>query len=110
MKYYEIQDLLDLLDRSGKPHDKNSIINAYDLANAAHKGQCRVSGEPYISHPIAVAMILADLGMDDECIQAALLHDVLEDTPVKAQALYERFGRKVLRLVVGESENKKTES
>ena len=90
MKYYEIQDLLDLLDRSGKPHDKNSIINAYDLANAAHKGQCRVSGEPYISHPIAVAMILADLGMDDECIQAALLHDVVEDTEIPLEQISDR--------------------
>ncbi len=101
MKYYEIQDLLDLLDRSGKPHDKNSIINAYDLANAAHKGQCRVSGEPYISHPIAVAMILADLGMDDECIQAALLHDVVEDTEIPLEQISRQFGSDVALLVNG---------
>ncbi len=101
MKYYEIQDLLDLLDRSGKPHNKNSIINAYDLANAAHKGQCRVSGEPYISHPIAVAMILADLGMDDECIQAALLHDVVEDTEIPLEQISRQFGSDVALLVNG---------
>lgn len=101
MKYYEIQDLLDLLDRSGKHHDKSGIINAYDLANAAHKGQCRVSGEPYISHPIAVAMILTDLGMDDECIQAALLHDVVEDTEIPLEEISRQFGSDVALLVNG---------
>ncbi len=101
MKYYEIQDLLDLLDKSGKPHDKSRITSAYDLANAAHQGQCRVSGEPYISHPIAVAMILVDLGMDTECIQAALLHDVVEDTEIPLEQISRQFGSDVALLVNG---------
>ena len=57
------------------------IKKAYDLANTAHKGVCRRSGEPYICHPLAVARLVLDLGMDSESIAAALLHDVVEDTP-----------------------------
>ena len=56
------------------------IKDAYELANHAHAGQKRRSGEPYIMHPVAVAEILFRLGMDNECIIGALLHDVVEDT------------------------------
>jgi len=57
------------------------IAQAYAFAAQAHEGQTRVSGEPYITHPVAVAGILADLRMDEKTIIAALLHDVIEDTP-----------------------------
>ena len=61
-------------------YDSEVIKKAYDLARDAHKNQRRRSGEPYIMHPVAVAEILYKLGMDNECIVGALLHDVVEDT------------------------------
>ena len=82
-------------------YDREKIMAAYQLANDAHNGQCRVSGEPYISHPIAVAIILVDLGMDSECIQAALLHDVVEDTDITSEAVEKQFGTDVALLVNG---------
>lgn len=101
MKCYVIDDLLKIIDQSGKQYDKEKIMAAYDMALAAHKGQCRVSGEPYISHPVAVSCILAEMGMDSECIQAALLHDVVEDTDVTREVVEKRFGADVAHLVDG---------
>ena len=66
--------------KSNPSYDSEKIEKAYQLAKAAHKDQRRRSGEPYIMHPVAVAKILFDMGMDNECIMAALLHDVVEDT------------------------------
>lgn len=101
MRYYVIDDLLEAMEKSGKQHDRPKIMAAYDLARAAHEGQCRVSGEPYISHPIAVAVILVDLGMDSECAQAALLHDVVEDTNIPSEVIEKQFGTDVTLLVNG---------
>lgn len=101
MKCYVIDELIRLIDQSGKQYDKEKIMAAYENANAAHEGQCRVSGEPYISHPIAVACILVEMGMDSECIQAALLHDVVEDTPTTREAVEKQFGKDVAHLVDG---------
>ena len=101
MNYYVIDDLQRAIDRSGRVYDREKIMEAYQLANDAHNGQCRVSGEPYISHPIAVAIILVDLGMDSECIQAALLHDVVEDTDITSEAVEKQFGTDVALLVNG---------
>ncbi|MCI8491736.1 MULTISPECIES: RelA/SpoT family protein [Anaerotruncus] len=101
MNYYVIDDLQRAIDRSGHTYDREKIMAAYQLANNAHNGQCRVSGEPYISHPIAVAIILIDLGMDSECIQAALLHDVVEDTDITGEAVGKQFGTDVALLVNG---------
>ncbi|MEG1645842.1 MAG: bifunctional (p)ppGpp synthetase/guanosine-3',5'-bis(diphosphate) 3'-pyrophosphohydrolase [Clostridia bacterium] len=77
------------------------IIKAYEYAKCAHEGQKRVSGEDYIIHPMAVAEILVDLGLDFETIEAALLHDVLEDTPTTEQQLEKEFGKNVVVLVNG---------
>ena len=63
--------------------DTNSLRSAYELAKNAHKDQKRVSGEPYIPHPLFVAKYLSEIGMDNETIISALLHDVVEDTDVK---------------------------
>ena len=63
------------------PVNLNSIMDAYILAEKQHRGQFRKSGEPYMIHPMHVAFILAELGLDDESLCAALLHDVVEDTP-----------------------------
>ena len=85
-------------------HPKTSpalITQAYDLAAAAHVGQTRRSGEPYIHHPLSVAQIVADLGLDDVTIAAALLHDSVEDTGVTLEELAGRFGDDVARIVDG---------
>ena len=79
---YTIEALMDAIKRSDRQFDTERIRQAYDLAKNAHAGQKRLSGEPYLIHPVAVALILLDLGMDSESIEAALLHDVVEDTVV----------------------------
>ena len=76
------EDLKQALVDSGRPYDFDMIDRAYALAEKAHGGQRRRSGEPYICHPLAVARLVLDLGMDSESIAAALLHDVVEDTPL----------------------------
>lgn len=76
---------------------------AYRFSATAHEGQRRRSGEPYIVHPIAVARILAEMRLDEEAIIAALLHDVIEDTPTAKEGLAERFGNQVAELVDGVS-------
>ncbi|HET8941405.1 MAG TPA: bifunctional (p)ppGpp synthetase/guanosine-3',5'-bis(diphosphate) 3'-pyrophosphohydrolase [Rudaea sp.] len=77
------------------------VREAYLIGARVHAGQTRKSGEPYITHPIAVASILADLGMDAETIIAAVLHDTLEDTPLSRAELEETFGTTVTELVDG---------
>lgn len=77
------------------------IKEAYLLAKKAHTGQKRYTGEPYITHPIAVATILAEMRMDPQTIMAALLHDVLEDTQIVQHELIEKFGKEVADLVDG---------
>ena len=79
------------------------ILDAYEAASAAHDGQQRLSGDDYISHPIAVARILAELHLDPGSIKAALLHDVLEDTPCTLDDINGRFGEDVALLVDGVS-------
>ncbi len=77
------------------------IVKAYYFAKRAHEGQKRKSGDDYIVHPIAVASILVDLGLDTDTVIAALLHDVIEDTPVTQEELDENFGHAVVLLVEG---------
>ena len=79
------------------------IVQAYEFGANAHDGQTRLSGEPYISHPVAVAQFLADMRMDSQAIAAAILHDVLEDTGTTITELEERFGSEVALLVDGVS-------
>jgi RelA/SpoT family (p)ppGpp synthetase len=80
-----------------------SIVDAFDFAHEAHKGQTRQSGQAYITHPVAVASILADLHLDPQTIKAALLHDVIEDTPALKEEISARFGSEVADLVDGVS-------
>lgn len=82
-------------------YDSEKIKKAYDIAKEAHKDQKRRSGEPYIMHPVAVAQILLNFGMDNECIISALLHDVVEDTKVSIDTIKETFGDEVALLVDG---------
>lgn len=81
--------------------DIEKIEKAFSIADEAHKEQKRRSGEPYIIHPLAVAVILADMGMDTDSICAALLHDVVEDTPTTSKEIREIFGEDVELLVEG---------
>ena len=85
-------DLKKSLVDSGRPYDFAMIDRAYALAEKAHGEQRRRSGEPYICHPLSVAQILVELGMDSESIAAALLHDVVEDTPTTLADLTAAFG------------------
>ncbi|MDE7282918.1 MAG: bifunctional (p)ppGpp synthetase/guanosine-3',5'-bis(diphosphate) 3'-pyrophosphohydrolase [Lachnospiraceae bacterium] len=88
--------------RKYHPSDDISLIEkAYNLAYEAHKEQVRKSGEPYIIHPLCVAIVLADLELDKETIVAGLLHDVVEDTPITDEEIKEMFGEEVALLVDG---------
>ena len=86
---------------SGRAYDFDMIDHAYQLASAAHATQFRRSGEPYICHPISVAQLLVELGMDSESVAAALMHDVAEDTPVTIDEIRQKFGSEVALLVDG---------
>jgi guanosine-3',5'-bis(diphosphate) 3'-pyrophosphohydrolase len=86
-----------------KPKDVARLEEAYRFSEAAHAGQTRQSGEPYISHPLAVAEILADWHLDGQTLVAALLHDVTEDTAVTKDEISDTFGRPVADLVDGVS-------
>lgn len=99
----ECSHLLEMLTTSGKNYDIEKIKKAYEYAAALHEGQFRVSGEPYISHPIAVAEIVAGLGLDTNSICAALLHDTVEDCSDKTNLsdVEEKFGKEVAMLVDG---------
>ncbi len=84
-------------------HQVQDILRAYQFAEQCHEGQFRQSGEPYITHPIAVANILADMHLDHESLMAALLHDVIEDTDVSKEEVSKRFSPTVADLVDGVS-------
>ncbi|MCL5115755.1 MAG: bifunctional (p)ppGpp synthetase/guanosine-3',5'-bis(diphosphate) 3'-pyrophosphohydrolase [Firmicutes bacterium] len=95
---------LDLVEQFGfRAHspEAEQIMRAMTFAEEAHRGQSRASGDPYVAHPLAVASILADLKMDAPTIVAALLHDVVEDTPYTLEDIEERFGPEVAQLVDG---------
>ena len=103
----KLEDYNDKFDEFFEEVKKNPSYNskliqqAYSLAYEAHKDQRRRSGEPYIMHPVAVAKILFDYGMDNECIVGALLHDVVEDTTYDLAFIKEHFGEEVAVLVDG---------
>src|SRR5688572_28982279 len=81
------------------PNDFTLIERAYYKAETAHAGQYRKSGEPYFTHCVAVAGILAEMKLDAEAIAAALMHDIIEDTPVTFEELRDEFGTTIARLV-----------
>ena len=95
------REFLDTILNFNFKYDIDFIAKAYDVAEEMHKGQLRKSGEPYLIHPVAVAEILADLGMDEETIVAGLLHDVVEDTEYTEEELVRDFGEEVGLLVDG---------
>ena len=93
--------LIEELSSYLKPQDVEHVRVAMDFSRAAHQGQMRQSGDPYFSHPIAVARILTPLHIDAQAIIAALLHDVVEDTDVTTEDVAEKFGKPVAELVDG---------
>ncbi len=95
------REFLEVIKNFNPNYDMEAIARAYDVAEKMHRGQLRKSGEPYLIHPMAVAEILADLGMDEETIIAGLLHDVVEDTEYTSQQLIDDFGEEVGLLVDG---------
>jgi GTP pyrophosphokinase len=100
---YLISDLCTDLESYLSPDQIRDVYRAYLFGAEAHEGQKRRSGEPYIYHPVAVARILADMRMDHQCLMAAILHDVIEDTPTAKEQLAELFGQEIAELVDGVS-------
>ena len=96
-----MEKLLEKINKLYSVRNRKLVLKAYDFAKKAHDGQFRVSGEEYFTHPCHVAEILADLHFDSATIQAALLHDVLEDTQVSEEEMEREFGAEVLMLVKG---------
>ena len=99
--YMTYEDLKKAVADTGRPYDIQMLDKAYALADKAHAGQNRRSGEPYICHPLNVALLLVELGMDTESLAAALMHDVVEDTHVRLDEISASFGPDVARLVDG---------
>jgi guanosine-3',5'-bis(diphosphate) 3'-pyrophosphohydrolase len=98
-----ISDLCKMLESYMEPEQVQEVYRAYLFGAEAHEGQHRISGEPYIYHPIAAARILAELRLDNKSIVAAILHDVIEDTPTAKEQIVSEFGADVAELVDGVS-------
>lgn len=99
--YSTYDDLVTMIHESGRDYDMQIIEKAYLFANEMHGNQVRKSGEPYISHPVSVAKILVELGMDTDSVVTGLLHDVVEDTPVELPQIESMFSKTVAELVDG---------
>ena len=100
-KNVRFEDVLDRLDRHGRVYDRKLLSEVYDFSEEMHRDQRRRSGEPYVTHPVYVSYILAELKFDQTCVAVGLLHDVLEDTLTSKEVLEEKFGRDVAELVDG---------
>jgi guanosine-3',5'-bis(diphosphate) 3'-pyrophosphohydrolase len=105
-----ISSLIEKVSSYGPEGTEELLANAYNAAHAAHRGQTRKSGEPFVYHPLATADVLAELRLDPTTIAAALLHDVLEDTGVTKEELSERFGDDVAEIVDGVTKLKRLPS
>ena len=101
LKEISIYDVITKKKETTKKTDTKLIMKAFNFANEKHKDQKRSSGEPYIIHPVNVAYILAEMGMDDKTISAALLHDIVEDTDVEQKDIEEIFGEEISQMVEG---------
>jgi GTP diphosphokinase / guanosine-3',5'-bis(diphosphate) 3'-diphosphatase len=94
-------ELLDKVRKNRPGDDFDLLRRAYEFAAEQHKSQTRLSGEPYLSHPVEVAHLLADMKLDVTSLCAAILHDVVEDTKQPIEKISEQFGVDVARLVEG---------
>ena len=97
----ELGDILDRLSESGRAFDEDRLRRVYEFSVAKHGDQLRASGEPYVTHPLYVAYLLAELGFDEVCVAVGLLHDVLEDTLADRDEVQQQFGEELTRLVDG---------
>ena len=100
-KKITIYDVINKKKETSRRVDTKLILKTFDYVNEKHKNQKRDSGEPYIIHPINVAYILAEIGLDDSTICAALLHDVVEDTDATHEDLVQIFGTEIADMVQG---------
>ncbi|TCP90128.1 guanosine-3',5'-bis(diphosphate) 3'-pyrophosphohydrolase [Cricetibacter osteomyelitidis] len=100
---YLFESLQNIIQGYLPPEQIELVKRAFVIARDAHEGQYRSSGEPYITHPVAVASIIAEMKLDHEAVMAALLHDVIEDTPYTEEQLKEEFGSSVAEIVEGVS-------
>ncbi len=100
---YLISDLCVALESYLSAEQIREVYRAYVFSADAHEGQKRMTGEPYIYHPLAVARILANMRIDHKCLMAAILHDVIEDTPVTKEQMCEEFDEEITELVDGVS-------
>ena len=96
-----IEKIIEKVKQNNPNSNVDLIKKAYEFADKNHKDQVRVSGEHYIIHPLNVAYILADLELDDSTIAAALLHDVVEDTPITHEDIVNEFGEEIAEMVEG---------
>ena len=94
-------ELIEKIHNNYSAEDRELLLSAYNYAEEMHSGQKRASGEPYFTHPCAVAEILVDLGLDTPTVAAALLHDVVEDTPATEDDIKQKFGKEIMTLVDG---------
>ncbi len=106
----QLEQLLETIDEYNPDYDRDVIVKAYDYAKKMHEGQFRSSGEPYYTHPVEVAQILADMHMDVTTIVTAILHDTVEDTDATFEDLENLFGKVVADLVNGVSKLTRIES
>ncbi|PKO18305.1 MAG: (p)ppGpp synthetase [Chloroflexi bacterium HGW-Chloroflexi-10] len=97
----KIEALIDILPDNYNFVDREMVLNAYSFAERAHEGQIRASGEPYITHCVAVASILAEMKVPPAVVIAGLIHDTVEDTPITLQDVKNNFGEEIARLVDG---------
>ena len=97
----KIDFLLERVQKQTPNADVNKIRRAYECANKAHDGQKRKNGDPYIIHPVSVAEIIVEMGLDTDSICAGLLHDCIEDTAFGYDQIKEQFGESVADLVNG---------
>ena len=100
---YQVSDLTNVMSSYLDPHQIDRVFQAYEFSAKAHEGQQRISGEPYIHHPLEVAGILGEMHMDHQTLMAAILHDVIEDTPTAKDEIRKKFGKNVAELVDGVS-------
>ena len=100
---YQVSDLTNVMSKYLDPHQMDRVFQAYQFSAKAHEGQQRISGEPYIHHPLEVAGILGEMHMDHQTLMAAILHDVIEDTPTAKDDIRKKFGKNVAELVDGVS-------
>ena len=100
-KEVSIEDVINKIKEHRKKINTKLIMKAYEYADTNHKDQVRKSGEKYIIHPLHVAYILADMGLDDSTICAALLHDVVEDTTATENDIKTKFGDEIAEMVDG---------